>query len=330
MLHTPFPALWLGVYYRHTLHSSYIDKAMLNSASQHTLIDTDIGDDVDDAFALALAARLPELRLCGVTTVAGPVARRALLARSLLEAAGKPDVPVVPGSPLMLNGRAGPERCSHCNVVPRESRPVVHEPQAVDLMLRASQEAPLTLIALGPLTNIAQALQRDPTLAKRARLVAMAGKLGFPYPDWNIRCDPEAARVVLASGMPVTLVGMHATMRCKLRPEQMRSLFSSATPLARLLARCVLAWRTWHRRMPILHDPLTVAVAAHPTLVRLSARRCVVSGPLLIAARSGRPNAQVCTGLDLDYFHTLLNECLFEQPTLSVPPLLKRAAGRLV
>ena len=78
--------------------------------------------------------------------------------------------------------------------------PLLRTTIATDLILACSHaSAPLTIIALGPLTNIAAALARDPALARRARLVAMAGKLGYPYPDWNLRCDPDAGRRVLAA-----------------------------------------------------------------------------------------------------------------------------------
>ncbi|MDQ2997257.1 MAG: nucleoside hydrolase, partial [Chloroflexota bacterium] len=216
--------------------------------TQQCLIDTDIGDDVDDAFGLALAAVLPAVHLCGVTTVCGPVVTRARLVSQLLAAAGQ-QPPVVAGSSTMSNGRPGSARFSHWPVLDlpthsdHESRQAVLH-TAVQLILERSHDhAPLTIVALGPLTNIAMALQRDPTLAERARLVAMGGKLGLPYPDWNIRCDPQAAQRVLASGMPITLVGMHVTMRCKLQLRQMQQLFSYQHPIAVLLTRCVLAWR---------------------------------------------------------------------------------------
>src|SRR5215212_7885390 len=86
---------------------------MWHESTQSVLIDTDIGDDVDDAFGLALALRIPQLRVRGVTTVAGPVQARAQLAQSILAAAGHTGVPVVPGSSTMSDGRTGSGRFSH-------------------------------------------------------------------------------------------------------------------------------------------------------------------------------------------------------------------------
>jgi inosine-uridine nucleoside N-ribohydrolase len=298
---------------------------MWHEPIQSALIDTDIGDDVDDAFGLALALRLPRLRVRGVATVAGPVQARARLAQSILAAAGCADVPAAPGSSAMSGGLAGSERFSHQPLLelatgdlgPEASNSPIPKPQssiATDLILTCAQAySPLTIIALGPLTNIAAALDRDPALAGRARLVAMAGKLGYPYPDWNLRCDPAAARRVLASGMPVTLVGMHVTMGAKMRAGQLARLFASRDPLNMTLARCVLAWRTWKRRMPILHDALTVAVAADPTLVRQAPRRVQVGWRgFSLATRLGAPNALVCTAVDIERFHTLLEAQLID------------------
>jgi purine nucleosidase len=299
---------------------------MWHERTQAVLIDTDIGDDIDDAFGLALALRIPKLRVRAVTTVAGPVQARARLAQSILAAAGHPGVPVAPGSSTMSDGRAGSGRFSHQPILGIENAKLRIENAAshasqfsifnsqlsTDRILACSHASiPLTIIALGPLTNIAAALARDPTLASRARLVAMAGKLGYPYPDWNLRCDPHAAQSVLAADMQITLVGMHVTLGAKMRAEQLQRLFASRDPLNVTLARCVLAWRTWKRRMPILHDALTVAVAADPTLAQLQPRRVAVGWRgFSLATRSGMPNALVCTAVDLERFHALLDERL--------------------
>src|SRR5215207_4884308 len=163
---------------------------MWHEPTQSVLIDTDIGDDVDDAFGLALALRLPQLRVRGITTVAGPVQARARLAQSILAAAGIADVPVMLGSSTMSDGRAGSDRFSHQSVLEMENAELKIEnvdtavsqfstsnSQLSTYLILASSHmsAPLTIIALGPLTNVAAALTRDPTLAQRARLVAMAG-----------------------------------------------------------------------------------------------------------------------------------------------------------
>jgi inosine-uridine nucleoside N-ribohydrolase len=301
------------------------------------VLDTDIGDDVDDAFALALALRLPSLRVCGVTTVCGPVARRAQLAGALVALAGQAHIPVVAGSSRMSDGRPGSARLSQASLLPGAAPAGHHEqaqhPEAATaLLVRCAREwAPLTIIGLGPLTNIAAALRAEPRLARWARLVAMGGKLGWPYPDWNLRCDPAAARAVLASGMPVTLVGMHVTMGSKLLPAQMRRLLGSSDALARWLGRCVLAWRTWRRRMPILHDALTVAVAADPTIATCEPRRMrVYRAGFSRATRRGPANVLVCTRVDLARFGVLLDRYLLDDAETRPPAgPLERLAFRI-
>jgi purine nucleosidase len=294
---------------------------ILQRLRQPILIDTDIGDDADDAFALALALAMPELDVVGVITVAGPVEARARLARIILAAAGRPDITVVPGSNTRLDGRPGPARLTLQPVLEKwssrseiEPTPLSNltSPTSTDFLLTMSrQHRPLTIVAIGPLTNIAAALDADPSLAGRARLVAMAGTLGLPYPDWNLRCDPSAARRVLRSGMPITLVGRHVTMRAKMRPSQIRRLFERRKTVAVELARCLLAWRTRKRRMPILHGTLAIAVAADPTLVRLDDRRVLVGWRGFSVAGGGlTPNALVCTAVDIARFHSFLDDCL--------------------
>lgn len=295
----------------------------MDKSVQPILIDTDIGDDVDDAFALGFAALLPQLQLCGVTTVGGPVVERARLARHILYAAGRQNVPVVAGSSTMRNGHPGPAKFSHRRVlVDDQSNGQVLDENATQFILRCSHQfAPLTIIALGPLTNIAAALEADHTLARRARLVAMAGAFVAPYPDWNIRCDVAAARAVFASGIPTTLIGLDLTISTKLPLAQTKYLFQSQRPLVQVLARCVLAWRTWQRRIPILHDALAVAVAAEPELVQSERREVRVFGlGFSRAFRSPTPNARVCTTVDYRRFNALLNTHLFgETQSLQAP-----------
>jgi inosine-uridine nucleoside N-ribohydrolase len=299
---------------RHTSSSAH---QITRSPSYPTWIDTDIGDDIDDAFALALATRLPQLQLLGVSTVGGPVEQRAALARHFLALGGHPNVPVIAGSSTTLTGQPGSAKfhawpdCGDGSAGLEESARR-HDPGDVPPGRLYGGDT-LLIIALGPLTNIALALRADPTLAQRARLVMMGGKLGFSYPDWNLRCDPPAARVVLNSGMPVTMVGMHLTLRTKLSPARTQRLFARQhDPLATALARNVFVWRTWKRRMPYLHDVLAVAIAADPILATFEQRRVSI-GPwgFSRAERRGPPNALVATDFDRSRYETLLDISLF-------------------
>src|SRR5688500_12742331 len=157
------------------------------------ILDTDIGDDVDDVFALLLAARHPDVRLQAVTTVFGQTEERARLARLMLELAGRSDVPVAVGARETLDGRdptggGGATMASAPGLVgkagdetwDRLGASLDQRPAATLLIehIRAASD-PLTLAAIGPLTNVAAAFAQAPDLAKKVeRVVIMGGRLG--------------------------------------------------------------------------------------------------------------------------------------------------------
>src|SRR3954453_7876576 len=178
------------------------------------ILDTDIGTDVDDCLALALILGSPELRLEGITCVYGDVALRARMARRLLELRGRGEVPVLQGAhepllglrPVYWEGHEGQGL-----VNPDDDTPDTGE-NAVDYLVRTILENPeeIHLVAIGPLTNVALAFKRDPRVVRDlAHLTIMGGvmrgpqSLHLPYVEHNIRCDPEAAHIVLSAGAPV-------------------------------------------------------------------------------------------------------------------------------
>ena len=170
--------------------------------SAAVLIDTDIGDDIDDALALAFAVRSPEIELVGVSTMLQCAPLRARMAQHVLEAWGRPEVSVAAGIDRPLLGSLRPEWTPNQAVVLRgaQQRPL-HQAHAVDLIReRASRYDGLVLAPIGAMTNIAVALTLEPTLAERVRVVAMAGFWQQPTSEWNVHCDPEALAMVLASG----------------------------------------------------------------------------------------------------------------------------------
>jgi inosine-uridine nucleoside N-ribohydrolase len=175
------------------------------------ILDTDIGSDIDDAFALALIMKSPELELLGVTTVSGDTAARARIAAKMLwEAGGKwRQVPVVAGVP-------GPPQ--HINQAPWASdfvSPQLLQQSAVDFLRSKLHRYPgqITLIAIGELTNVAALIKTDPLAAKKIkRLAIMGGSVARGYepgskPDaeWNIKSNSAAAQVVFASSIPISM-----------------------------------------------------------------------------------------------------------------------------
>jgi purine nucleosidase len=248
------------------------------------LIDTDIGDDIDDALALAFALRSPELEVLGVTTVFQCAALRARLARRLCAAFGRSDLPVVAGLDRPLLGSVREDWRPSQAALAGEAEGPPGPPRAVEFIIRQGlRRDGLVLLALGPLTNVAVALAAEPALARRVRVVAMAGAWDRDTAEWNVACDAEAAGAVLASGVPVDFVGLDVTTACPMRGGDLRALAAAPEPGATLWA-FVRAWREagapGERDAPLLHDPLAVLASYRPALLRWDAGRVAVAlGP---------------------------------------------------
>jgi purine nucleosidase len=256
------------------------------------LIDTDIGDDIDDALALALVLRSPELALCGVTTVFGDTQRRAQLAAHILHTFQRDGIPVACGLSGPLQPRRHPssvpqaailDGCAGCATLP-----MLSSISAPELIVQIAQAHPnnLTLLCLGPLTNIATALSIEPHLFMSIRrIIMMGGTSSFPFPEWNVRNDPLAARVILASGIPVTMLGWNVTTHCQLRDEDIMHLRVNDSPRTQLLSQLIAIWQEhrprWHPPLPYLHDPLTVVALCAPQLLEFEemTARVIVHGP---------------------------------------------------
>ena len=268
------------------------------------ILDTDIGDDIDDAFALALAVTSPELKLMGVTTVHGPVEKRAQIARKLLNEAGAADVPVIPG----FYG------CGSEDHEPNQARWAAGQglrppsQAAVDYIVQEVEAAPgeITVVAIGPLSNVARSIEEESSIARKmTELVIMGGSVyrgygGEPDPvvEYNIGCDPESARKVFESGVKLTVVPLDATGTLLLPNEYIRILESSDAALAHAVTQLMLLWRGDTSRQPVLHDPLAVATVFDRSLGRFEPMRLEVTGDGLTVPAGGAPNAQVCLEAD--------------------------------
>jgi inosine-uridine nucleoside N-ribohydrolase len=233
------------------------------------ILDTDIGTDIDDAFALALIINSPEFELLGVTTVSGDTAARARIAAKMLwEAGGKwrqvPVVAGVPGSKQNINqapwaeGFVGPQLL-------KES--------AVDFLRSKFHRYPgqITLITIGELTNVAAMLKADPLVAKKIKRIAMMGgsiARGYepgsnPDAEWNIKSNPAAAQVVFSSGIPIIMAPLDVTAMLKLDAAARSRIFNQNTPVTNSLAAL---YHLWNHETPTLFDPMAVALVLDPAL----------------------------------------------------------------
>jgi inosine-uridine nucleoside N-ribohydrolase len=252
--------------------------------ARRIVLDTDIGTDVDDALALALALASPELELVAITTVSGDTTIRARIAARLLALAGRSDIPVHAGCATSLATPGGFAWFGHegDGILDGTRDPIAGE-SAVDALLRLFDgDDALELVAIGPLTNLAVALERDPSFARRiGRLTVMGGWLRGaviggntlpPAVDYNLCSDAVAAERVLSAGIPIRLVSADATVQVWLTGADVVGLERAGSPLHAALARAIGIWAPLQQRLfaglgaplapdnaAFLHDPLALA-----------------------------------------------------------------------
>lgn len=251
---------------------SIVETGQSVSTKQRVLLDTDIGDDIDDALALALILQSPEIDLQAVTTVFGDTQQRARLAAHLLRIFSREDIPVAAGVATPLQIHHHPSGAPQAAVVPPDATfPALSHLSAPELIAHMAYKhaGQLTLICIGPLTNIATALINNPDSSMAIRsIVVMGGSSGIPLPDWNVRSDIKAAQIVLGSGIPITMMGLNITLRSPMRALDIANLSRSTTVHGAVLSELLAIWQQhrhrWHPPYPYLHDPLTVAALCSP------------------------------------------------------------------
>jgi pyrimidine-specific ribonucleoside hydrolase len=202
----------------------------------------------------------------------------------------------------------------------------------VDLIVRTVRESPepVTLVPVGPLTNIAMALLRDPEIKRNvARIVLMGGAAGpgnaTPSAEFNIYVDPEAAAIVFGAGIPITMVGLDATHQARVRPADRERIRALGSPVGRMVAELMEWYGQYHVRRygwddPPVHDALAVAAVIRPSLLETSHVNVVVEtmGTYTVgrtvcdlrATTDRPPNADVALGVDRDAFVELFIEGL--------------------
>jgi len=283
---------------------------------QKIVIDTDIGSDIDDALALAFAVLRPELEVKAITTVYGRTDLRARLAQKLLKIMGREDVPVAPGHRLPLEpideetrtrlDRQVPSQCTF--VTEDEALPPFASEDAVELMANAIEQAPgeVGVVTIGALTNLAALLRDRPEIRQKIPFVcAMGGELNLNRAEYNIKCDPEAARVVFESGLPILLGTWEITARVVMLPPQIDIVANVAAPLCEALSRLIDLWmpHRGHKRGPVLYDVSAVLAAFDKKYFTLE-RKCVrveTNGEFTrgyTVCVPGEPNMEVTTDIN--------------------------------
>lgn len=285
------------------------------AAPQLAILDTDIGDDIDDAFALALALRSPELKLLGITTTFADTELRARLVDRYLAAVGRTEIPVAAG-------RVTPHSNIFTQAAYAEREPDHPHADAVTFLLSQIKAHPgqITLIEIGPMVNVQDAIAKDPvTFRHLKRVVLMGGSVyrGYdtaaskhtpPDPEWNIARDPDGAKALLASGVPVYMLPLDST-QIHLENLERNRLFATGTPQTDQLTLLYHQWAELndsHSLTPTLFDPVAVTYAIHPELCPATPLHLEVDEKGMTRPTGGPPNVQVCLQSDEKGFLDLL------------------------
>jgi purine nucleosidase len=288
------------------------------------IIDTDIGDDVDDVFALGLVLSSPELKIVGVTSAWGDTALRSRMIDRLLCETGREDIPSLQG---IARTRAGAGAFSQR---PWAMAGIEHpHHDAVAFLLDQIKQNPgeITLLAIGPLTNIGAAVDRDPeTFRKLKRVVMMGGSVYRGYDDglgliapappsaeYNIAMDPAAAQKLFHSGVPIYMMPLDST-QLKFDETKRSLLASISTPLTDSLQILTAEWtRTSHQPTPTMFDVVAAAYLVDPKTCPTTPLHIDVDDAGFTRVKPGPANAQVCLQPQEEAFFKLLVPRLMNQ-----------------
>ncbi len=311
----------------------------ISNTPRSIIIDTDPGHD--DAVAILLALASPELRVLGITAVAGnaPLALTEKNARTICTLAGRPEMKVLAGAsrPLLkplvtgeaVHGKSGLDGPT----LPEPALPLQKQ-HAVDFIvetLMSAEPRSITLCPLGPLTNIALALKREPAIAPRiAEIVFMGGAHSeggnvTPAAEFNIFVDPHAADAVMSAGIPVTMIPLDCTHRVLTTRKRVEAIRALGTKVGIATAELLDFYKRHDERKfgsdgGPLHDPCVIAYLLKPALfggrhvnVAIETSSELTQGMSVVdwwGVTDRRANAMVLRDVDADGFFALLTERL--------------------
>lgn len=302
----------------------------------------DVDPGIDDSLAILLALNSPELSIEGITVVSGNVeVEQATINALRAVEMSKQKAEVYKGMALPLvrpyqdaTDTHGKDGLGETFLPPPKQRP--ENEHAVDFILRKVNEEPnaITLLALGPLTNIAKALQKDPaTMQKVRRIVLMGGSARYhgncsPVAEYNFWADPHAAKIVFASGIEITMVGLDVTHRIVLTPHLREVVHQLETPLSQYVYDITQFYVDFHWRQEktigcVINDPLAVAVLVQPELVTTQPAFVEIETEGVAVGQSvvdfaghhnqGNWNTHVCVDVDVKAFFELFLYRLFPE-----------------
>jgi len=291
--------------------------------AEKIVIDSDIGDDIDDAFALGVALQSPQLDILGMTTAWGDTRLRAQLLERMLRESGHADIPVAVGiathseTPFTQARYAG-----------RGQAPSANAPDAVSFLLKqiAAYPGQVTLVALGPLTNIGAAIARDPaTFRKLKRVIMMGGSVRAGYrkseyvaprpadKEYNIVSDIPAAQALFRSGVPIVMMPLDAT-QIRLDEVERTAVLGHGSPVTDAVTLLYHQWidsyQPWSSTTPTLFDVVPVIYAFDARVCKAIPMHIDIGDDGFTKEGKGTANAAVCLDTDKAAFNKVLMDSL--------------------
>lgn len=294
---------------------------------QQVIVDMDIGDDIDDSFALALLLQSPDIEIVGITTAWGDTALRGQLLERMLRETGHVGIPVAQG----IASTGNPQPFTQARYA-RRGKPLPPVP-AVDFLLDQIKRQPgkITLLALGPLSNVGAAIERDAaTFGKLKQVVMMGGSVRTGYrksqyvparaaeKEYNIASEAKGAQRLFTSGVPIVMMPVDST-QIRLDEVERNALLGHGSPITDALAlmyhQWIDAYQPWSSNMPSLFDVVPVAWLIDPKVCTTTPLHIVVTDDGYTRETAGKPNAAVCLASDQQrFFDIFMGRLLADKP----------------
>lgn len=242
--------------------------------------DTDIGDDIDDALALIMLLNIKKCDIVGVSTVYANTMLRARLSKKILSLYNINDIPVYAGrrKPWVNEVDVNrtfvqyTEELDNDKYAPNNDATIDEGEAAIDAMIKAARiyQSDLTILAIGPFTNIASAIKKDFEAFKNVKIVLMGGCFYEQFIEYNVVCDPEAADYVLNSGLDIEVIGADVTWQVQLNDEETSKILNMySDSIKGYAAELVRMWKKNCWFNPVLHDPLAAYYVIDNTICKL-------------------------------------------------------------
>jgi purine nucleosidase len=236
------------------------------------VLDTDIGTDVDDAMALALLLGREDVEILGITTVYGDTDLRSKIAARYARLIGA-EIPIYPGSSETLSGRAIWVSGLEGSLLQDLDEERVESRSGVDFLCEAVANNPgeIDVVAIGPLTNIAKAIELDQTFARNVKhLWVMGGEFETEFAEHNFRCDDRATKIVMDSGISMTITGVEITKQLRIMRSDLE-IIATAGSMGSLLFAEIDQWLTYRKEdFDVPHDPIAIMPMLEPELFTFS------------------------------------------------------------